>query len=794
MQLGAAIFGGASVGVPGTVRLLEAIHKAHGRLPWARLLQPAIRLAEQGFRVSPRLNLLLRWYGAQRFALPARNYFFDVTGSARPIGQLLKNPELAATLRAIAEKGAGAFYEGAIAQAIVDAVGAAPNHQGNITLADLAGYRVKARDPVCFAYRGNRVCSMGPPSSGALAVGQVLKLVEAYDLGKGPADAMNGPALHLLAEAEKLAFADRDRYIGDPDFVSVPIGLLDPGYLAGRRALINPAAAMEKASAGTPPQIGSLMPGADETVEQDGTSHISIVDRQGNAIAMTTTIESGLRLAAVGGRLPAQQPDHRLRLLARRTARAAAGQRGGPRQAAAQLHGAHNRVRRCGKPWAVLGSPGGSHIILYVVKTLVALIDWRLDAQQAVSLMNFGSRGGPSSRSEIDHRSAAWHALKMKPCATLHPRRPAELRHARDRGPGGWEAGGRRRPAARRRGARETDGPPMQTRTIIVVGAGITGLWQALTLARRGHRVRLVERSTEPFADAASAYAGAMLGPFCETEVYAPVVRDLGLRSIGLWRETFPGTVVAGTLVRCRRARPGRGGAFRAPDRGPRSASTARRLANSSPTLPGASAPACSSPRRRTWRRARRWSFCCRRRSAPGWRSLRHRLATGAGGTGRDGHRLPRSRCARGAARTARRARRAPDRAQPREIGLRRPVRLLHPRQLDLRRAVGDGLHMVGATVIESDDTGPVTVRSALELLGTAYALHPAFGEAEIVEVGRRRAPRLPRQRAEDRVRGRTLHVNGLYRHGFLLAPALAELVAAYLETGATDERVFVVD
>jgi gamma-glutamyltranspeptidase / glutathione hydrolase len=414
MQLGAAIFGGASVGVPGTVRLLEAVHKAHGRLPWARLFQPAIRLAEQGFRVSPRLNLLLRWYGAQRFAPQARNYFFDVTGSARPIGQLLKNPELAATLRAIAEKGAGAFYEGAIAQAIVDAVRGAPNHQGDITLADLAGYRVKARDPVCFAYRGNRVCSMGPPSSGALAVGQVLKLVEAYDLGKGPADAMNGPALHLLAEAEKLAFADRDRYVGDPDFVSVPIGLLDPGYLAGRRALINPAAAMEKASAGTPPQIGSLMPGADETVEQDGTSHISIVDRQGNAIAMTTTIESGFgsRLWAGGFLLNNQMTDFAFRPqdgAGRALANAVApGKR--PRSSMAPTI----VFDAAGKPWAVLGSPGGSHIILYVVKALVALIDWRLDAQQAVSLMNFGSRGGQLEM-EIDHRSALWHALKMKP-------------------------------------------------------------------------------------------------------------------------------------------------------------------------------------------------------------------------------------------------------------------------------------------------------------------------------------------------------------------------------------------
>ncbi|MGH7555301.1 MAG: gamma-glutamyltransferase family protein, partial [Longimicrobiales bacterium] len=285
LQFGDAVFGGLSVGVPGTVRLLEALHKEHGRLPWAQLLAPAIRLAEQGFHISPRLNLLLRWYGAQNFAPRARAYFFDRGGSARAEGSLLKNREFADTLRAIAERGADAFYEGAIAQAIVEAVHQAPSRPGDITLDDLAGYRVKEREPVCFVYRGNRICGMGPPSSGGLAVGQILQLVGGFDLGRGPADALNPRALHLIAEAQKLAFADRDRYVGDPDFVPVPRGLLDAAYLGARRLLIDPATAMGKASPGTPPQIGKLAPGADETVEQDGTTHFSIVDRDGNVLA-----------------------------------------------------------------------------------------------------------------------------------------------------------------------------------------------------------------------------------------------------------------------------------------------------------------------------------------------------------------------------------------------------------------------------------------------------------------------------------------------------------------------------
>ena len=409
-----AVFGGLSVGVPGTLAVLEAVHRRHGRLPWARLFAPAIRLAADGFRVSPRLHLLLRWQGAESFAPAARRYFFDTTGSARPAGYLLRNPEFAATLRATAERGVEAFYKGAVAEAIVKAVREAPNHRGDMTVADLAGYAVKERDPVCVAYRGYRVCGMGPPSSGGLAVAQVLKLIEPFELGKGPAEAMNGKALHLIAEAEKLAFADRDTYIGDPDFVSAPAGLLNAGYLDTRRALINPGTAMGRPAAGAPPQTASWLYGEDETIEAAGTSHLSIVDGDGNVLAMTTTIEAafGSRLWAAGFLLNNELTDFSFRPFdraGRPLANAVApGKR--PRSSMAPTI----VFDEAGKPWAALGSPGGSRIILYVVKALVALIDWKLDAQAALALMNFGSRGGPFEI-EIDHASAIWHALKVKP-------------------------------------------------------------------------------------------------------------------------------------------------------------------------------------------------------------------------------------------------------------------------------------------------------------------------------------------------------------------------------------------
>ena len=414
MDFGRAVFGGLSVGVPGTLKLLETLHKAHGKLPWAKLFKPAIDLAEKGFAISPRLSALLRIYGAAAFGPAARRIYFDAAGSPFPVGYVLRNPEFAAALRSIAERGATEFYEGRIAQSIVDAVREAPNHRGDITREDLAGYRVKEREPLCFSYRRRRVCSMAPPSSGGIAVAQVLKLVEPFDLGKGRALAGNSRALHLLAEAQRLAFADRDRYIGDPDFVSIPSGLLEDQYIASRRSLINLETAMEKRPApGVPQQLGSIVPGVDSTLELEGTSHLSIVDDGGNIVAMTTTIEGafGSRLWASGFLLNNEMTDFAFRPVdaSGRPVANAVGPGKRPRSSMAPVIVFDEQ----GRPWAIVGSPGGSRIIMYVVKSLVALIDWELDAQEAAAMMNFGNRGD-AFEIEIDHPSALWHALQLR--------------------------------------------------------------------------------------------------------------------------------------------------------------------------------------------------------------------------------------------------------------------------------------------------------------------------------------------------------------------------------------------
>lgn len=406
MKFVEAVVGGRSVGVPGTVRLLEEAHQRWGKLPWPELFASAIKLAEEGFAVSPRLAGLLALEKNLGKDPHASAYFYEADGKPRAVGTILKNPAFAATLRAIAGRGADAFYEGEIAQDIVATVTGHKGNPGDITLEDLAAYKVEERAPVCGRYRVYTLCGMGPPSSGAVAVQQILGVLETRDMARlGP----GAEAAHWFAEAGKLAFADRALYLADPAFVSVPAsGLTDEAYIRERAKLVSPDKAMGKAAAGDPPNKRALLLAPSDGIE-NGTSHISVVDAQGNAVSMTTTIEDGFgaRLMTKGGFLLNNEltdfsfaPSEDGKPVANRVE---PGKRPRSSMAPTIVFDAFGRL------YAVTGSPGGSQIIGYVAKTLVALLDWKLDPQQAVDLANFGSRNGPT---ELEKGSEAegWKA------------------------------------------------------------------------------------------------------------------------------------------------------------------------------------------------------------------------------------------------------------------------------------------------------------------------------------------------------------------------------------------------
>lgn len=386
------VHSGLSVGVPGLLRGLELAHAHHGNLPWAMLFSRAIELSEDGFAVSPRMHKMLKGMGADKFGPVARSFYFDASGMPWSVGHVLKNPVFATTLKAVATGGADAFYTGDLSTAIVAKLRSAPNAPGDMTVEDIAGYRALVRDPICAQYRGYNVCGMGPPSSGGLTVGQVLKLIEPLDLGTEP---LNTTALHVMAEAQKLAFADRGRYMADHDFVPVPEGLLNDTYLAQRRQLIQLDSAKAKAQPGEPPRRFGGVSGRDGSLERAGTSHISVIDADGNAVSMTTTIESafGSRMMVGGFLLNNELTDFAWRPTdseGRPVAnRIEPGKR--PRSSMAPTV----IFAPDGKLWALTGSPGGSRIINYTLKTIVGMIDWKLDAQASADLLNFGSRNGP---------------------------------------------------------------------------------------------------------------------------------------------------------------------------------------------------------------------------------------------------------------------------------------------------------------------------------------------------------------------------------------------------------------
>lgn len=426
-----AVVGGRSVGTPGAVRMLELAHREHGKLPWASLLQPAIQLAEQGFKVSPRLHTLLR---SEKF-LPsdpvARAYFYGADGQPLPVGTLLKNPAYAQVLRAIAQHGSQALHEGPVAQAIVDKVRNHPTNPGVLSLQDLAGYQPKKRQALCHDWnlpasapggtaRSYTLCGFPPPSSGAIAVGQILGILGHTPAARMPLGSDGLPSadwLHYYTEAARLAFADRALYVADPDFVQPPGGswhtLLDHRYLQERARLIG-AQSMKVAKPGNPAQFKVGHAPMPEQIEY-GTSHISIVDAFGNALAMTTTIEDqfGSRQMVQGFLLNNELTDFSM----------------APRAADGQLIA--NRVQPGKRPRSSMaptlvfdkatgqvimsaGSPGGAQIIHYTAKTLQGVLGWGLTPQQAINLPNFSSLNGPTLLEAKRFPTATVQALQAR--------------------------------------------------------------------------------------------------------------------------------------------------------------------------------------------------------------------------------------------------------------------------------------------------------------------------------------------------------------------------------------------
>jgi len=381
-----AVGSGKSVGVPGLGRLLEALHRRHGRTQWSRLFEPAIRTAEEGFEISPRLERLIAQDLLLSASPSAKPYFFRADGSPKRSGERLRNPELAQVLRRVAAQGADAFYAGDIARDIVAAVRAHPV-PGDITADDLERYRVIERAALCTDYRTRRVCGMSPPSSGGVTVAMILGLVERFPLDRMRPASLE--AVHLFAEAGRLAYADRDRYIADPDFVAQPLAqLLDRDYLRRRSQLISRQRSLGTALPGSLPAVTRA---ADTTHELPSTTHLSVVDAEGNAVALTSSVESafGSRIMVRGFLLNNQLTD--FAWIARDAEGDAANRvEGGkrPRSSMAPtiVFDAQDRLR------LVIGSPGGHQIINFVAETLIGVIDWKLDIQRAVSLPSFGSR------------------------------------------------------------------------------------------------------------------------------------------------------------------------------------------------------------------------------------------------------------------------------------------------------------------------------------------------------------------------------------------------------------------
>lgn len=381
-----AVIGGKSVGVPGLVKAIDLAHKRHGKLNWADLFTAGIDIAENGFEISPRLHRLLEVDTTlPRIKIPAEHYY-QPDGTPKPVGTLLTNPRMTTTLKRLANEGPKAFYQGDIAQAIVNRVRETTRNPADLTLEDIAGYKAKERDPICAPYRQYKVCGMPAPTSGGIGVIQTLGLLEKFDLPN--MEPWSAEAVHLFIEASRLVYADRAVYIADPDFTPVPEkGLIDRSYLAERAALIDPAGRIPRAQAGKPPQKGAFNYGRGRDFERPSTTHISVIDDTGNAVSMTSSIEGafGSHLMVRGFLLNNQLTDFSYDAVAEgRTVanRVEGGKRPRSSMAPIIVFDKNDEVV------AVSGSPGGMAIVPLVAKTLIAMLDWGMTPQEATNLPN----------------------------------------------------------------------------------------------------------------------------------------------------------------------------------------------------------------------------------------------------------------------------------------------------------------------------------------------------------------------------------------------------------------------